>query len=358
MRSDNNTLQFPALTGIRAVAVYLVYLHHTNPFSAQRFGDFLHGVVREFHVGVSLFFVLSGFLITHRYYNNTALSLKVWMPYIKNRVARVYPMYWLMTTATFITFLVQHRAGASPWFTYLMNITFLRGFFDDLKFSLVGPGWSLTVEECFYFSAPFLFLVFRNSRLAGSLLPAFLIASGCLLVWAFGGAHHGFFRDYTFMFVYTFPGRCTEFFWGAALALFMMNRKKEARGAVHTWLGLAMMAAFVILLSGAGQADSSGIFSAPGIMINNFLFPASVALFYHGLMTEKTYLRQLLASRLLVTLGKSSYAFYLIHVGIIYEVVHTGLQAGYITTFLALNLVALLLWYMVEEPANRAIRSL
>ena len=56
---------FPSLTGIRAIAAYMVFIHHYNTFANKGLHDFFG----EFHIGVTLFFVLSGFLIAHRYYN-------------------------------------------------------------------------------------------------------------------------------------------------------------------------------------------------------------------------------------------------------------------------------------------------
>ena len=67
-RTALSTTYLPALTGVRALAAYLVFLHHFNPFQPQGVTQFLHRIVLEFHIGVPIFFVLSGFLITLRYY--------------------------------------------------------------------------------------------------------------------------------------------------------------------------------------------------------------------------------------------------------------------------------------------------
>ncbi len=50
---------FNALTGLRAMAAYMVYAHHFNPIPKNYA---VHGLVNELHIGVTLFFVLSGFL--------------------------------------------------------------------------------------------------------------------------------------------------------------------------------------------------------------------------------------------------------------------------------------------------------
>jgi peptidoglycan/LPS O-acetylase OafA/YrhL len=50
---------FPALTGIRAISAFLVYTHHYQPFSQDLIGSRLFRILREAHISVSVFFVLS-----------------------------------------------------------------------------------------------------------------------------------------------------------------------------------------------------------------------------------------------------------------------------------------------------------
>ena len=71
-----NKVNFPALTGIRALAAFMVYIHHYNPFSIEFFGKYIHDFFSEFHIGVTIFFVLSGFLICNRYFDEPNFSFK------------------------------------------------------------------------------------------------------------------------------------------------------------------------------------------------------------------------------------------------------------------------------------------
>lgn len=104
---DKNYL--PALTGVRAIAAWMVFIHHFNPLSnatnhriaADWAPEFLFRFFNEFHVGVTIFFVLSGFLICFRYYDNFHFTSVWFRKYLKNRVARIYPMYFLLTLLTF-----------------------------------------------------------------------------------------------------------------------------------------------------------------------------------------------------------------------------------------------------------------
>ena len=87
---SQNTLKnyFPALTGVRAFAAYLVFISHYDYVFVDNFPQFFKRFFHEFHIGVTVFFVLSGFLITYRYYNNFHLTKDWFKQYLKNRVAR------------------------------------------------------------------------------------------------------------------------------------------------------------------------------------------------------------------------------------------------------------------------------
>ena len=90
---------YPALTGVRAIAAYMVFIHHNDIFKENIFGKLIHDFFTEFHVGVTIFFVLSGFLICNRYFEDENFNFK---NYFVKRLARIYPMYFILTTITFI----------------------------------------------------------------------------------------------------------------------------------------------------------------------------------------------------------------------------------------------------------------
>ncbi|MFD2786826.1 acyltransferase family protein [Hymenobacter rubripertinctus] len=89
---------FPALTGIRALAAYTVFLTHHHRFAETSWGGLL---LREGNSGVTVFFVLSGFLIATRYGQRVELNRQWLLDYFRNRFARIYPVYFLLTTVTF-----------------------------------------------------------------------------------------------------------------------------------------------------------------------------------------------------------------------------------------------------------------
>jgi peptidoglycan/LPS O-acetylase OafA/YrhL len=379
----------PALTGVRAIAAFFVFFHHYNQL------DFSYPIQRtlnEFHMGVTMFFVLSGFLICMRYYGNSEITGSWFRKYIKNRIARIYPMYLFLTLLTFLLyFLIGGEASVigtvqSPILILFLNIFFIRGFFDDLKFTGVGQGWSLTVEECFYLLAPVLFIGIKRNKNNLIYYPLLLLVFGITMVLVFSNfSVFGFFKNFQFLFLYTFFGRCVEFFIGMKLALIVLEKKEKILPRpVFTTMGLLGMAIAVsVLVFLPLNGKEFGLFHPFGIFTNNIILPIAIAVLYYGLIIEKSWLQKFLSSATMQLLGKSSYIFYLIHIGVIATFLKNisrntidllfnwfdnhGLEwvpeklndsILYIAlVFVLLNLVSIVLYKLMEEPLNLAIRK-
>lgn len=153
---------FKELTGLRAIAAFMVYLHH-YPFDFINSNSLVTRFTNELNIGVTIFFCLSGFLIYYRYFENFNFTFSFFKKYFLNRIARIYPLYFILTIITFIFFFNEpsNYSSKEKLIILFLNITFLRGFFDSFKFSGIIQGWSLTVEETYYFFATF-FLVFQK----------------------------------------------------------------------------------------------------------------------------------------------------------------------------------------------------
>ena len=352
--SMTNNNYFPALTGLRAIAAFMVYFHHFNPINETIFGQRMYDFFSELHVGVTLFFVLSGFLIANRYYNLEKIDFK---NYMINRFSRIYPIYFLLTTFTFLFFAVLHAQYLfSDFKIYLLNVTFLRGFFDDFKFSGIAQGWSLTVEEIFYILAPIFFLVIKKSKFFLLILPIIILMVGFLLVFIFQDySFYGFMKTENFMLDFTFFGRCVEFFIGISLAIFI-KKFKDLKLIFLTYFGLFSICFFVLLLSTIKIANGNGTDCMFGKIINSLLLPLfGIAPLFIGLVYERTLISRILESKLFQILGKSSYVFYLIHMGIFGLVLHK-FSTNYLFIFIVLNLISVLLYTYFEKPLNRFIR--
>lgn len=346
--SNNSTQYIPALTGLRAVAAYLVFLHHYNPALPNTVANRLWA---QGYIGVSVFFVLSSFLIYHRYADAyQTQTIWSWRRYLQNRFARIFPLYALLLI---ITVGVDSAMGRSmSWSVFVLNITLVKGFFESYKFSGIAQSWSLTVELCLYLVAPLLFTILRRR---GAFFVAVGLVSAGVLGWAAMAQLTGydFSGGLPFIFFYTFFGRAFEFVVGMWLAhRWQKNQLPAVRYA--TTAGLLIMGSCVLWQASATQFLMSSVgLIVSEVIVYNAVLPIGIGLLFIGLLREKSWLKFFLAHPIMQSLGRSSYAFYLIHVG----VMASGIQrAGVTNHWLLFGLLVLLahgLYSFVEKPLQR-----
>jgi len=161
---------FPELTGVRAVMMYSVFLCHFNLFHKGATWDpwdLVYRFSRELHIGVPVFYVLSGFLIYYRYGQNLTRLQRGWLvTYAQSRVARIYPVYFLLLLFTYLLI------GFPDWPERLATFTLTQAFFEQYVHQGISQAWTLTIEESFYFTAP---LIFLAARRVGVAIPCLLI---------------------------------------------------------------------------------------------------------------------------------------------------------------------------------------
>ena len=339
---------FPALTGVRALAAYLVYAHHVR-LPEGSLPKVLEKLIAGGGAGVTIFFVLSGFLIAYRYEAVLKEKTIAFGTYMLRRFARIYPLYLVLSV---FTLLWQQNDSGWEWF---LNLTLLKAFFEKEKYTGILQGWSLTVEESFYLLAPLLFYGFRKSVSTVVLLLAF----GCLLVFiAKQAGATSFFNSYDLMLGWSLFGRSFEFYCGYKLAQYLKaKRTHERKGSLFTWLGsLGILAGLVIIGYAIEQQFVFEFPLSPFLLFNNFVFPLAITLWFYGLVTERTLLSKLLSSKLFHVLGKSSYAFYLIHFGWFFEVFYFHVHSSRISAFFFLVTCSIAIYYLFEEQVNQFLR--
>jgi peptidoglycan/LPS O-acetylase OafA/YrhL len=145
--------RLPGLDGLRGLAILVVLVHHLVREGSDAWPDrWLFGVAQQGHVGVDLFFVLSGFLIT-----GILLDAKgkrgFLLPFYARRVLRLLPLYY---GAVAVLALTGTLAGVGAWYwTHTVNwLIALRGDFAAAP-AWTSVFWSLSIEEQFYLVWPF-----------------------------------------------------------------------------------------------------------------------------------------------------------------------------------------------------------
>lgn len=344
------SLFFPALTGYRAIAAWMIFIYHFMPFNNPKYPGLLKDIVHEFHLGVDMFFVLSGFLITYRYFNQQPLNFK---NYMINRVARIYPMYFILTASVFVVWYLQNNFwNLEKTYEVITSITMTKALFTNYIFAGIPQGWTLTLEEMFYFSAPLFFILLRRSKYWLIVLPLLIFFVGDSLKTLFNTPANttGFLQ--TKYYAYSI-----EFFTGIGLGLIMLKVKtpKISKLQIYTYIGLTIIITYLLtrsyfnsvfdLKSSLGRFIELGTISILGI-----------APLLWGLIHEKTFISNILSHKYMVLLGKSSYIFYLIHKGFIPIFINDYISDNKLIIFILLNIISILLFTSMEEPLNNYIR--
>lgn len=354
---------YPALTGLRAVAAYLVFAAHFRSDSAS---DLYVRLTDRGDLGVGMFFVLSGFVIALRYQGGGPLTRGWWWRYLWRRVARIYPIFFLLNGwALWNVYWPLARATAANSLTLIfLSQSLLKGFSNTLMFVGLPQSWSLTTEECFYLSAPLVLLWQARWRWAPLAFAALLVALGLGLTALCVGrpALHGFFGSYRALFNYLYFGRVLDFMMGLMLARWWAARPPAPAPAWpwRTTAGGALMGlAFGWLAWLNLHFDWYQGVPFRATAITNTLFPLGVTVLLAGLLAERSWLRRALATPLMEELGRSSYFFYLFHVGVfsLWWQHHFGWGHYVGWQFLATLVISELGYRLLEEPARRWITA-
>ncbi len=149
----------PALDGVRGVAILLVLAHQLSPFDgATGAGRFAARLVNPGWIGVQLFFVLSGFLITCILLDSRDAP-GYYASFFGRRVLRIFPLYYATLSLAFILLPLLHAqppAMAKDSGHQVFLWTYLDNWTGPLGREVAGFShfWSLAVEEQFYLGWP------------------------------------------------------------------------------------------------------------------------------------------------------------------------------------------------------------
>jgi peptidoglycan/LPS O-acetylase OafA/YrhL len=350
--------KFKPLTGIRAVAAIMVFLYHNRKYWRDHLSEWVMQNLNEFHVGVTLFFVLSGFLIAYTYQEKPLVSKRSYLQYLFIRLFRIFPVYILLITINYIDF------GFPETNKIIFNYTLLKGFSDVYNLDALPQSWTLTVELCFYFLAPFIYWQTKKSipLTIFYLMGLMALCIGIGYYWRYvNGNPYRWFYDWKFILNGTFFGRFMEFYIGVLLALYFKKQKELSTTISIKHLTSISLALIFVLIYAISCFETNiydhGTSHLPGILIRNVVLPITVALFLLGLITERTLLSRALSTRLAILLGNASYAFYLVH----YGYVNRRLISFHLfpdRNFIVLWLLAILIYWAIEKPVYEWARTM
>ncbi len=344
----------PALDGVRAIAVMAVLGFHLGL-------EWLSGG----YLGVSVFFTLSGFLITSLLLREHVGTGRVDLPgFYQRRARRLIPAGLLVLglvciagladlfelRSTFRREVLASMFQMLNWVQLIDNQSYADLFTSP---SPVTHYWSLGVEEQFYVAWPFVLVMllrWLQRRAVTERLLMSLVALWVLSALAAPLTARWWSNDAAY---YATWARASEVMSGAVLAAVLARRRPATWWAFLAPLALAIMAVAVVLTpAGHGWAFSGGL---P-------LFGLVSALLIAGLQTPGLY-QWVLSARPLVWIGRLSYGIYLFHwpVFVILDEQRTGLDGMSLASLrLAVTMAfAVASYHLLEHPirTGRALPS-
>jgi peptidoglycan/LPS O-acetylase OafA/YrhL len=389
----------PGLTGLRFIAALSVVLGHAIPKLAP-FADPLRLVLvwTLAAEGMSLFFVLSGFVIFYNY-SETIRGAGGVYNFIVARFARLYPLYFIGVTYDLLMKvayyqLPENTLAALPYYATLTQSWIyhpIGGAALIYQFGLIPMvSWSISTEWFFYLTFPMVCLAIAHlttikSRLCCAailiviayLISAIVIANSSSIL-AYGletyGPVGGTFQDsfYRWLIYFSPYARLPEFLLGCLAASIYMKLKASpsaAEARCGAWLTGAALISFALLhWVMFGVQSERAWYAILQSMHMNFGFAPLSAIFIFCCARYRNSVTNLMASPWLVLCGEASYSLYLLHsivinkFGLMVPAINDDpriamgavIQVALVTlTCIGLSLVT---WSIIEVPARRTIR--
>jgi peptidoglycan/LPS O-acetylase OafA/YrhL len=305
------------LDGLRGIAILLVMLfHQTLTVGSTGVDRFVAFWTLGGWIGVDLFFVLSGFLITGILYD-AKRSTGYFRNFYARRVLRIAPLYY--GVVAFSLLILPHlpywkpdalaRIDGDEWWywLYLSNISI--AMHDAFRHGILDVSWSLAIEEQFYLTWPLIVLITDRRRLIS--LCYFLIALA--FVWRTSLVVAGV--SPVAVSVLT-PGHFDSLAVGGLIAL--VARSPAGLAPLRrwaTWVGMAAAASITVLAAWSGGFDSSAVpIESIGYTVLALGFGSLLVIILTSSHTH--IINRLLNKGPLIALGKYSYALYLFHLPI------------------------------------------
>lgn len=333
----------PDIDGLRAIAIIAVVIFHTFPES------FPSGFI-----GVDIFFVISGFLISQIIFKKLQNGSFSFLDFYNRRARRIFPALIFLLIATFIAgwFLL-----APPEMRLLMRQISWGSFFGENIYLIKSTGgywdqstemmplmhlWTLAVEEQYYLIYPLLcFFCWRFKKL----LPVLIFSA--LLSFAF----NYLFSSNSILNFYSLHTRFWELCSGGLLAYFHCNNKSQIRLSVNLQNVISILG-ICLIFWGFFQIDERDKF--PGIVT---LFPVLGAVCL--LLSSNSFVnKSILSNKIFVIIGLWSYTWYLWHwPPLAFSRIIMGGNLPAIEIRILLLLIgfcgALVSYYLIENPIRK-----
>ena len=342
-------VRYVAIDGLRFLAAMGVVAHHYVVLSGDASLDSL---LSKNYLFVDFFFAISGFVIFHTYADKMT-SLSAYVDFLKNRIARVYPLHLLTLVLFALLSVTLWRAKADRGFVdpaaFMPNLLLIHAWGVTKATSFNYPSWSISAEWFAYLLFPAVVWLVRRGGARAAIVVALLIVAelefaawrGAIEPWTTLTYHYGALR--------VLP----TFLAGAALARSIDTIELRIKNFAPAWALFA--GSFLAMMAGED-------YRLIVLMLLGCLAATAIA--------ERDGARGVLTRPAMAGLGDLSYAIYMIHplmgmalIGVggvrILHLSGAPLVAWCVFCAIVPNLVvAWLVYHRFESPARRFVRKL
>ena len=365
--SDPKTVrQIPQLTSIRFFAAMIVVLFHGWIYFLP--GKQAPNIVAIGYIGVSMFFVLSGYILAYVYLDSDRPRLDT-RRFLVARFARVYPLYaasLLFELPLYLHYLFSENNLSTAIFKLFVvsgaYVTMLQAWVPRLlRWNF--PSWSLSAEAFFYLMFPLIAVALWRLSPKRLTVAAVLAFAAALLIpiagiWLY--PQHFLVRDTSPYENYLKLNpllHLPSFIAGILLAAAQRNFREawpaatlERRAAVIKWIGFIGLVVVIMARP-----------AIPYLLLNNGLLIPIFGCLIFGLANSRGWAERALSVPWMVLLGEASYAIYLLHVPLIRWFTFAAPGSRSVTAmliFIAILIVLSILSYKyLEMPLRRSIQQ-
>jgi peptidoglycan/LPS O-acetylase OafA/YrhL len=349
MPQKSNIAYIPALDGMRGISIILVFIAHLG------FDHIVPG-----GLGVTLFFFISGYIITlvliNEYQKMGNVNLK---QFYTGRILRLYPpLLFMLTLVIPYLVIINYHIKVSEILACLLYYENYYFFYVSKGHLTLGILWSLAVEEHFYLLYPLMFLSFiRNTKaLATIFIVLMLVALGIRLDGYMQFKHlPDDLEPYCYLLTHT---RFDSILFGCMAAVLLNSR----------WVSF-----YKNTLSNKTLFILSFLAQAACLVIRDPMFRYTLRYTLQGISffilvpaiinTESyTTIRNALSNKILVAIGKVSYSVYLLHMLVLKALDFLPTQGHpylyYACCIIGTALLSTFCYYVIERPIYRFRRGL
>lgn len=306
--------------------------------------DYISNIFLKANVGVSYFFILSGFIMIIAYHKKEKIE---YVNYYKNRFARIYPLYVLGLVLYLVT--RYSKFNITDSFLYLFG---LQSWIPGKAMILNFPGWSISVEFLFYLLFPLLYNHFyskKNKTIWVAAGVIWIVSQVFSHLYEASPSYKGPHTE-SHEFLYYFPlMHINEFLVGNLAGIFFIRNFKQKNYDIPVILIFAAILLAMIFVP---------LFYHNGLMA--LLFIPLIIL----ISGNNGFLTKLFSLKPLEYLGEASYAVYITHIPVLY-ILREVLRTYYLdsdTIFLiyipVLIMTSILFYQFIEKPLRDYLKRL